>query len=220
MAAGPQALPRDPSLDIALGSALRELAPPASGDGADAVFPFSDGWPSVLVVEDNREMRDFVGRTLSLAYNVTTAADGQEGLERALALPPDLVVTDLMMPRMGGEQLVNALRAHSEFGSVPIMLLTARDDDELRVQLLWSGAQDYLSKPFLPQELLARAENLVALKRAGDTLREALHSASGNVEGLAKELALKHRQLQAALDSAEVAREQAERASQGKGHFL
>ena len=219
-AEGPQALPRDPSLDLAFDSALRELAPQASGDGAEVVFPFSAGWPLVLVVEDNREMRAFVGRTLSLSYNVVTAADGQEGLERALAQRPDLVVTDLMMPRMGGEQLIMALRAHSEFNSVPIMLLTARDDDELRVELLKSGAQDYLCKPFLPQELLARAENLVILKRAGDTLREELLSASGDVEGLAKELALKHRQLQTALDSAEVAREQAERASQVKSHFL
>lgn len=220
VAEGPQALPRDPSLDIAFDTALRELTPQASGDGSDMVFPFSAGWPTVLVVEDNREMRAFVGRTLSLAYNVVTAADGQEGLERALALRPDLLVTDLMMPRMGGEQLVNALRARSEFNSVPIMLLTARDDDELRVRLLKSGAQDYLSKPFLPQELLARAENLVTLKRAGDTLREELLSASGDVEGLANELALKHRQLQIALDSAEVAREQLERASQVKSHFL
>ena len=215
-----QARPRDPSLDIAFDSALRELTPHASGNGTDVVFPFSAGWPLVLVVEDNREMRAFVGRTLSLAYNVVTAADGQEGLERALALRPGLVVTDLMMPRMDGEQLIKALRARSEFASVPVMLLTARDDDALRVALLQSGAQDYLSKPFLPQELLARAENLVTLKRAGDTLREELLSASGDVEGLAKELALKHRQLQTALDSAEVAREQAERASQVKGDFL
>ncbi|WP_198026784.1 ATP-binding protein [Polaromonas glacialis] len=211
---------REPALDIALDSALHELAMSEPADGVDPVFPAYAGRPSVLVVEDSREMRAFVGGTLSEAYNVATAADGQEGLARALAQRPDLVVTDLMMPRMGGEQLVSALRARSEFNSVPVMLLTARDDDALRVQLLISGAQDYLSKPFLPQELLARADNLVTLKRAGDTLREELRSASGDIEGLAKALALKHRQLQTALDSAEVAREQAERASQVKGYFL
>ena len=141
-------------------------------------------------------------------------------MERALALRPDLVVTDLMMPRMGGEQLVQALRARPEFDSIPVMLLTARDDDALRVKLLASGAQDYLSKPFLPQELVARARNLVAMKKVGDTLRAELQGASGDIEGLAKALALKHRQLQTALESAEVAREQAERASQVKSHFL
>jgi len=217
---GPEPLPREPALDIALSSALQALAPMDAAGGADAVFPAHAGRPSVLVVEDNREMRAFVGSTLSPSYNVTTAADGHEGLERALALRPDLIVTDLMMPRLSGEQLVTALRAHSAFNNVPVILLTARDDDALRVQLLKSGAQDYLSKPFLPQELLARADNLIALKRAGDTLREALFSASGDLEGLAKALALKRRQLQTALDSAEVAREQAERASQVKGYFL
>lgn len=221
-----QAAARKPSLDIALDSALQASAPqaPDGGDeneeGDGGVFPASAGRPSVLVVEDNRDMRAFVGHTLSASYNVVTAVDGQDGLARALALRPDLVVTDLMMPRMGGEQLLKALRARSEFDSVPVMLLTARDDDELRVQLLRSGAQDYLSKPFLPQELLARADNLVTLKRAGDTLREELRSASGDLEGLASELARKHRQLQAAREQAEVAREQAERASQVKSHFL
>jgi signal transduction histidine kinase len=219
---GSEPLQREPSLDTALDSVLQALAPGGPGDDADAdrVFPAEAGRPSVLVVEDNREMRDFVGSTLSPSCNVITAADGQEGLERALALRPDLIVTDLMMPRMSGEQLVRALRAHSAFNNVPVLLLTARDDDALRVELLRSGAQDYLGKPFLPQELLARAENLIALKRAGDTLRDALLSASSDVEAMAKALALKHRQLQAALDSAEVAREQAERASQVKGHFL
>ena len=220
---GPEPLPREPALDLALNSALQALAPTDTGDGADATdatFPAHAGRPSVLVVEDNREMRAFVAGTLSASYNVTTAVDGHEGLARALALTPDLIVTDLMMPRLNGEQLVMALRAHSAFNNVPVMLLTARDDDALRVQLLKSGAQDFLSKPFLPQELLARADNLIALKRAGDTLREALHSASGDLQGLASALALKGQQLQTSLDSTEVAREQAQRASQAKGHFL
>lgn len=211
---------RQAALDMSLDSMLHQLEPHDPGDGADAVFAATAGLPSVLVVEDNREMRAFVGSTLSAAYNVAVAADGQEGIERALALQPDLVITDLMMPRMGGEQLVRELRARPEFDSMPVMLLTARDDDALRVRLLSSGAQDYVSKPFLPQELLARANNLMALKRAGDTLRGELLSASDDIEGLASALALKHRQLQTALDGAEVAREQAERASQVKTHFL
>jgi len=212
--------PRKAALDMDLDSMLHQLEPHDPGDGADDVFATTAGLPSVLVVEDNREMRAFVGSTLSPAYNVAVAADGQEGIERALALQPDLVITDLMMPRMGGEQLVRELRARPEFDSMPVMLLTARDDDALRVRLLSSGAQDYVSKPFLPQELLARANNLMALKRAGDTLRGELLSASDDIEGLASALALKHRQLQTALDGAEVAREQAERASQVKTHFL
>jgi signal transduction histidine kinase len=214
---------RGPALDLALDSALQQ-APGADAAGnstKDAAFGLvDDGRPSVLVVEDNPDMREFVGSTLGASCVVATAADGEEGVARALALRPDLVVTDLMMPRMGGEQLVQALRARPEFDNTPVMLLTARDDDALRVQLLASGAQDYLSKPFLPQELVARARNLVAMKKVGDTLRAELSGASGDIEALAQALALKHRQLQTALESAEVAREQAERANEVKSHFL
>ena len=222
MAALRQAPPvrRKPALDVALDSVLQQLEPDSPADGADDLFPATPGLPSVLVVEDNRAMRAFVGSALSPAYNVMTAADGAEGIARALALQPDLVITDLMMPTMDGEQLVRELRQRRELDSTPVMLLTARDDDALRVRLLTSGAQDYVSKPFLPQELLARANNLIALKRAGDTLRGELLSASSDIEGLASALALKHRQLQTALDGAEVARAQAEHATQAKSHFL
>jgi signal transduction histidine kinase len=125
-----------------------------------------------------------------------------------------------MMPGMSGDELVAALRSRSEFDAVPILCLTARADDALRISLLKSGAQDYLTKPFLGQELLARAGNLIAMKRAGDALRSELVSASGDVEGLAKQLARAHRRLQTALDAAEVAREQAEQADRVKTHFL
>ncbi|MEO5659575.1 MAG: response regulator [Polaromonas sp.] len=205
---------------MALGSAPHKHTSAHLDESSDAAFAMRPGRPSVLVVDDNREMRAFVGGTLSQSYNVITANDGQQGFECAIALRPDLIVTDLMMPRMRGDELVKALRGRIDFNSVPILLLTAKADDELRVQLLKAGAQDYLTKPFLPQELLARADNLIAMKRTGDTLRKELFSASGNIEVLAKELAVKHRQVQTALDTAQVAREQAEKASQVKSYFL
>lgn len=178
------------------------------------------GRPSVLVVEDTEEMRQFIASTLESEYNIVTAFNGREGLACALALRPDVIVTDIMMPEMSGEKLVSELRERSEFATVPILLLSAKADDELRVKLLQNGAQDYLTKPFLPQELRARARNLVSIKLAGDELRAELSSTSNNVEELAKELAIKHRQLQVALDATEVAREQAEKASLAKGEFL
>lgn len=201
-------------LDIA----LLERSPVSAA--AENVLEAIPGLPTVLVVEDNREMSGFIARCLSGACNVVTAHDGQEGLQRALALRPDLVVTDIMMPRMSGDQLVHTMRTYSELDHTPVLLLTAKADDDLRVNLLRNGAQDYLTKPFLPQELLARAGNLLAMKRAGDTLRIELSSMSDNVEELANALAVKHRQLHTALDTTEVAREQAERASQVKSHFL
>lgn len=212
---------------VALDSALEAFSSESTsgaGDGLGAAV--TEGQPdrtdsaTILVVEDTREMSDLVADTLSDEYNIIRAFDGKEGLEIALALQPDLIITDLMMPRMGGDQLVAALREHEPLNSVPILLITAKADDELRVKLLETGAQDYLTKPFLPQELCARVGNLVAVKRAGDALRLELTSVSGDVESLANELAVKHSQLQVAFDATEVAREQAERLSQVKSHFL
>lgn len=212
----------------ALYSAVDELIaqPPAAASSAGPLKPTEGEQPDradkaiVLVVEDTREMSDLITSTLATEYHVVRAFDGQEGLETALALQPDLVITDLMMPRVGGDQLVAALRQYEQFNSMPILLLTAKADDAMRVKLLETGAQDYLTKPFLPQELLARVGNLISVKRAGDALRLELTSVSGDVESLANELAVKHNQLQVAFDATEVAREQAERLSQVKSHFL
>jgi PAS domain S-box-containing protein len=117
--------------------------------------------PLVLVVEDHPEMNAFIAQTLAERYRVVSAFDGAEGLEAALNSRPDLIVSDLMMPHMSGEQLVRALRAHRETSGVPIVLLTARADEELRVKLLGDGVQDCLSKPFAREELLVRVTRLI-----------------------------------------------------------
>jgi signal transduction histidine kinase len=202
---------------LALESSVHELSTPVPAMPEASIVA---GRPSVLVVEDNPELRDFIAELLGERYNVYTAADGQEGLERAHALRPDLIVTDIMMPRLSGDQMVKALRETSSLHDTPVLLVTARADEELRVELLNAGAQDYLTKPFHPRELQARSANLVSAKRTGDRLREALASASGDLETLASELVSKHNALRTALDAADVAREQAERASQVKSLFL
>ncbi len=207
-----------PATQLALATMLEELVPAAAIGQPEAPLPQR---PSVLVVEDNQDMRRFLAETLAPHYNVVTAADGQEGYQRFQTLQPDLVVSDIMMPLMSGEQLVRAIRNSGDTpAATPILLLSAKADDALRVKLLREGAQDYLTKPFLPQELLARVANLVAAKRAGDQLRGALASASLDIEALAAELVTRHRQLEATRDAAEVAREQAERANRVKGLFL
>ena len=182
--------------------------------------PLCVGAPAVLVVEDNPEMRRFIVDILSGECRVTSVANGAAALEHMLADPPDLVVSDIMMPGMSGDQLVVAMRMHEQLNPVPVLLLTARADEELRVRMLRNGAQDYLAKPFLPAELQARAANLVKLKLAGDIMREALSSVSIDVAGLAQELAGKQAALLVALDQASVADEAAKQASQVKSMFL
>lgn len=156
--------------------------------------------PLVLVVEDNVDMSNFISDTLSSQFRVATAFNGQEGYQAALELRPDLVVSDVMMPGVSGEQLVHLLRNHPELESMPILLLTAKARNEALVKLLGEGVQDYLGKPFSAYELRARAHNLVSMKRAVDLLRKELASHSHNLTELAAELAGRKNDLQHALE--------------------
>jgi signal transduction histidine kinase len=176
--------------------------------------------PVVLVVENNVEMNRFVCDTLAPECEAAPAYDGKQGLDRAIELAPDLIISDVMMPEMSGDQLVTEIRRRHALDSVPILLLTARADDSLRVRLLRSGAQDYVMKPFLPDELRARATNLITMKRTRDVLQQALESQTRDLEQLARDVAQRKRDLQTALESMRVAREHAEQASQLKTNFL
>ena len=147
----------------------RQIAVEAAGPAADG------GRPLVLVVEDNPDMNLFIAETLGEAYRIASAHDGREGLAKVAALRPDLVVSDVMMPLMSGDQLVRAIRAQPEFDDIPILLLTAKVDDATRVGLLRAGAQDCLTKPFGGDELEARVANLIGGKLARDILQKSRH---------------------------------------------
>jgi signal transduction histidine kinase len=179
-----------------------------------------EGLPLVLVVEDNPDMNRFVAATLAPAYRVVSATDGQKGLELTMALRPDLVVSDVMMPRLSGDALVREVRSRPELDGIPILVLTAKADDGLRVRLLQEGAQDYLSKPFFAEELRVRARNLVTMKRARDILQRDLESRTRDLESLARQVAQRRRELETALSSARVARDHADQASAMKTSFL
>jgi signal transduction histidine kinase len=176
--------------------------------------------PTVLVVEDHPDLNRFIVETLSGEFHVLSARDGQEGLEKLLASPPDLVVSDLMMPRMSGDQLLQAIRSRPELNAVPVILLTAKADDEMRVNLLQEGAQDYVMKPFSGEELRARVGNLTSIKRAREVLQVELTGTLQSLEALAREVAARKRELEVAVESMRVARDHAERASQVKTNFL
>jgi two-component system response regulator MprA len=115
--------------------------------------------PRVLVVEDDDEIAQVLQRSLRLdGYDVRIAADGQAALDQAAAYHPDLVILDLGLPKVDGIEVARRLRAADD---VPILMLTARDAVESRVEGLDSGADDYLVKPFERQELLARLRALL-----------------------------------------------------------
>jgi PAS domain S-box-containing protein len=172
------------------------VVPPAVAASLRESRPAQKDGPLVLVVEDNAELNGFLVETLSLDFRVASAHDGEEGLQSALALKPDLILSDLMMPRMSGDQLVREVRKRKELDGVAIVILTAGADDELRVRLLREGAQDYVSKPFDSSELLARVKNLVALKKVRDLLQRELETTRQDVAQLALELARRLRELE------------------------
>jgi signal transduction histidine kinase len=176
--------------------------------------------PRVLVVEDNRDLNRFLCRCLGTEFDVLTAKNGAEGLHLALTGKPDLVLTDVMMPLMSGEQLIHELRSQDGLVDIPIVVLTARDDDQLRVKLLKQGVQDFITKPFLTDEVIARVRNLVSAKRTADVLSREMNQKRMDLETMALEVARGRRSLETALAQMRVARDLAERASSVKSNFL
>jgi PAS domain S-box-containing protein len=122
--------------------------------------------PLILVIEDDADMRLLLKHILAETYRVEMAPDGQSGLAQGAALHPDLIITDLMLPGLSGSETVRELRSHESLASVPILVLTAVHDAATRAELLRVGAQDYLTKPFEHEELLARVAHHVSLSRA------------------------------------------------------
>jgi anti-anti-sigma factor len=141
-----------------------------SGPGEPTAGPtsraLSVGGGRVLVADDNADMRDYLHRLLAPRYAVQVVADGRAALEAVHADPPDLVVSDVMMPELDGMALLGALRADPRTARVPVLLLSARAGQEAAVEGLASGADDYLTKPFTARELLARVDGHLRLGRA------------------------------------------------------
>ncbi len=119
----------------------------------------------VLVVEDNSDMRAFIKENLENDFRVIESKNGDEGVKKALNYIPDLIITDVMMPAMNGFELTSRLKKDNKTSHIPIIMLTAKADEESKLKGLDTGVDDYLIKPFSTKELQARVNNLIKLRR-------------------------------------------------------
>jgi len=126
----------------------------------------------VLVVEDNHEMREYIKGVLEREYSVVEAVNGEEGLRKAEEIIPDMIISDIMMPKLNGVELVKALKNDERTSHVPIILLTAKAGQESKLEGLEIGADDYLTKPFNGRELAARVRAI--LRRTQTTSEPAI----------------------------------------------
>ena len=153
-----------------------------SNDAKASVNEADEGKPLVLVADDEPEMRRFLHSQLKSLYAIREARNGSEALELARAHDFDLILLDLMMPGIDGITLTRALREEAHTASVPIIILTARADEDSKMQALDAGVTDFLTKPFASSELAARCRNLLSQRQ------------------LQQHLAAKSRELEAALE--------------------
>ena len=120
---------------------------------------------TILLVEDNEQLRQFISLSLSENYTVLVANDGESGIETALQTIPTLVITDLMMPGKNGYELCTVLKADERTSHIPVIMLTAKTDRDSRIYGIQTGADAYLAKPFDKEELLALIVNLIHLRK-------------------------------------------------------
>jgi DNA-binding response OmpR family regulator/two-component sensor histidine kinase len=120
-----------------------------------------DNKPRLLLVEDNHDVAYYIGTQLDKKYNVHFANEGCEGLKKAMEIMPDLIITDLMMPGMGGCELCEKVRSSEILNHIPIIVITAKTTEEDRLKLLKAGADAYLYKPFNSDELNVRIDKLL-----------------------------------------------------------
>jgi signal transduction histidine kinase len=133
--------------------------------GAESTERFQEKRPHIVLADDNADMREYIRRLLVPHFEVTTAANGVEALASTRRLKPELVLSDVMMPELDGFGLLRALREDPETRTTPIVLLSARANEEASVEALDSGADDYLVKPFTARELFTRVRTHIDLAR-------------------------------------------------------
>jgi PAS domain S-box-containing protein len=167
---GPGAGGQEPGKDCRLAEsssddATSTVSCPTPGPRPPAQARLPGPRPLVLLADDNADMRDYVRRLLRASYEVEAVADGEQALAAAREHVPNLILTDIMMPRLDGFGLLRALRQDPRTATIPVILLSARAGEEARVEGIEAGADDYLVKPFAAREMLARVRTHLELAR-------------------------------------------------------
>ena len=140
------------------------------------------GRPTVLLVDDNGDMREYVHSLLAGRFHVLTAPNGKAALEIVHRQPPDLIVSDIMMPELDGFGLLTALRENHATSQIPVILLSARAGEEYRIEGVGAGADDYLAKPFTARELLARIDAQLKMAHLRRQAREQEESLTREIQ--------------------------------------
>ena len=153
---GNQPSPKDTST---LSQPLTTVTPSSSTYEAD------DQLPLLLIVEDHPEVAQYLVACLEGQYRLEFAKDGQEGIDKALAIIPDIIISDVMMPKKSGFELCNELKVNELTSHIPIVLLTAKADEDSQIEGLEQGADAFLPKPFNPKELHLKLNNLLSLRQ-------------------------------------------------------
>jgi diguanylate cyclase (GGDEF)-like protein len=151
---------------------LEQGLQPAVPEPRDPPSDAAPRQPRVLVVDDDSDTREALQLLLAPEYEVVTASDGQEALDAAQAKHPDVILLDLNMPRLDGFQVLERLRADPTTVDIPVLVISARSENEVKVRGLDLGAVDYLQKPYALSELRARVERTLRLLRSQAALRE------------------------------------------------
>jgi PAS domain S-box-containing protein len=149
-------------------------AAPAPAPFATPSAPASGALPRILIADDNNDMRAYLKSLLEPHAQVSVAADGEAAFAALLRDPPDLLLSDVMMPKLDGFGLIAQIRANDTLRHLPVMLLSARAGEEAKIEGLQAGADDYLVKPFAANELLARVQRQLELAGTHRQQREAL----------------------------------------------
>jgi signal transduction histidine kinase/ligand-binding sensor domain-containing protein/DNA-binding response OmpR family regulator len=148
--------------------------PIVQGDTSSTLLPLTDQQdtndgnkqPKLLIIDDNEEMRAYIGSVFDSPFQIITASDGDEGLAIAKDIIPDMIIADIMMPRLNGIDMCRDLKRDIKTSHIPVVMLTARGSIDFKLEGLESGADEYVTKPFNPKVLRLKVKNLISRRDA------------------------------------------------------